>query len=167
MTLKHYTLNKNHSLLFVSITGLAIVSICLFLIPHTILWPIVFVLAGGCVASYVMHQQAEIQQLRNQLTSYQQNEQEYGHRAEQLREVLHDLRNPMSALKLSIQILQRTSCDEDHRYLNRMEESLEAALDQVNIISSINKSGKLHSTTETVSLEEVNFDDCDTCSTRA
>lgn len=167
MTVKNFSLHKNHNLLFASILILGIASVCLLIIPHIILLSIVFVLVGGAAAYYFTRQQAEIQRLRHQLASHQQNEDEYAHRTEELRGVLHDLRNPMSALKLSIQILQRTSCDEDHRYLDRMEDSLEAALEQVNIISNINKSGQAHPPVESVSLEEINFDDCETCSSRA
>jgi signal transduction histidine kinase len=142
ISLKHHNLHKNHALFAASITGLAAASFWLLLSSHALLWAAVFAIVSAYTVYHIIQQGTEIQALREQLVAYQEDEQEYVTRAQNLRIALHDLRNPMSALKLSIQILQRVSCEEDQRHLNRMEESLEAALEQVTRISNIHKNRK-------------------------
>jgi signal transduction histidine kinase len=142
IALKPQNPHHNHALFAASITGLAVVSLWLLLMPHAPLWSIVFAIVSACAVYRIIQQRVEIQELHEQLIAYQEDEQEYITRAQNLRIALHDLRNPMSAVKLSIQILQRVSCDEDQRHLCRMEESLEAALEQVTRIGNIHKNRK-------------------------
>lgn len=56
-----------------------------------------------------------------------------------LREAIHDLRNSIASLKLSLQILQRNDDEIDTERLDMMDHSLSRAIDLIQHISKLQK----------------------------
>ena len=123
---------------------LSLVPMALYPIPifHYMIRGIAAVLITSCVIHMLWRNyqlQRQLVDLEDELLRHHERETVYLQRTRRLRESLHDLRSPISALQLSIDMLQRVSCDEDKRHLARMQASLEAAIDHVEYISAIQK----------------------------
>ena len=120
----------------------ALSAICMLVFPGTWSICLAFFVIASLIAYIVIEQQRKITALQSELDLQRTKEDEYILRTEQLRRVLHDIRSPMGALKLRLQMMQKSNGEADKIHLVRMEESLETAVDQVLMMSDIQK-GKI------------------------
>jgi len=140
------------------ISELAIFSISIasiLLIPQGLGLVLLFFVIASLATYIIIEQQRKIAELQSELELQQKKEDVYILRTEQLRRVLHDVRSPLSALRLRLQILQKSSCDPDKKHLARLEESLETAINQVLVMSDIQKGKVKPSDTMQIRVDEI------------
>lgn len=130
------------------------------------------VIIAACVG-HILWRNRQLQQqltaMQNELQELREHEATYVRRTRQIRAALHDLRSPISALQLSIDMLQRVSCEEDKRHLTRMGASLETAIEHVEYISAIQKGkddGTLRQHLPQTEPDGATDDDGDDCGSR-
>lgn len=114
------------------------------------LFLIIGVAISGLLYAY-FEQQTKLADLEAQLTLFKSKEDEYIIRTEQLKRALHDIRSPISALKLRLHMLEKTSNDDGKVHIRRMEDSLSRAVEHVQMIGDIQQ-GKV-APTETLQLK--------------
>ena len=130
-------------------------AICILIFPG--LWGVwlVFFVITSFIAYIVFEQQRKIAILQDELELQRTKEDEYILRTEQLRRALHDVRSPLSALKLRLQIMQKTNGEADKMHLVHLEDSLNTAVDQVLMMSDIQKGKIKPSETMQFKLDEI------------
>lgn len=128
---------------------------CMLIFPEIWGLCLAFFVIASFIAYMLLEQQQKIASLQTDLNFHLDKEDEYILRTEQLRRVLHDIRSPMSALRLRLQILQKSSCEPDKKHLARLETSLEAAIDQVLVMSDIQKGKVKPSDTMQIHVDEL------------
>lgn len=138
---------------FIPIFGCILIATVAMILVLPQLWWIFLIL--GIIFSVIVYayfeQRLKIANLEDQVTLFKCKEDEYIIRTEQLKRALHDIRSPMSALKLRLHMLQKTSNDETKIHINRMEDSLDRAIEDVQMIGDIQQ-GKVKPT-ETLQLK--------------
>lgn len=129
-----------------------IVTVASIVLAPQLFW--LFILIGiafaGMLYAY-FEQQVKVADLEAKVTMFKSKEDEYIIRTEQLKRALHDIRSPISALKLRLHMLEKTSNDDGKVHIRRMEDSLNHAVDQVKMIGDIQQ-GKV-APTETLQLK--------------
>lgn len=129
-----------------------IVTVASIVLAPQLFW--LFLIIGFAVSGllYVyFEQQTKLANLEAQLTVFKSKEDEYIIRTEQLKRALHDIRSPISALKLRLHMLEKTSNDDGKVHIRRMEDSLSRAVEHVQMIGDIQQ-GKV-APTETLQLK--------------
>lgn len=146
---------KSPGFILIELTIFILSAICMLIFPEIWGLCLAFFVAASLATYSLLEQQQKIVSLQAKLDSHLAKEEEYILRTEQLRRVLHDIRSPMSALRLRIQILQKTSCEPDKKHLALLEESLETAIDQVLVMSDIRKGKVKPSDTVQIRVDEL------------
>lgn len=129
-----------------------IVTVASIVLAPQLFW--LFLIIGFAVSGllYVyFEQQTKLADLEAQVTLFKSKEDEYIIRTEQLKRALHDIRSPISALKLRLHMLEKTSNDDGKVHIRRMEDSLSRAVEHVQMIGDIQQ-GKV-APTETLQLK--------------
>lgn len=85
------------------------------------------------------HQKLEktLLELQAEVSTLQLREDETILRTRKLARALHDLRNAIAAMKLSVHILQRVAHEDEQKFIQRMDEALLSAMEHVSVISAI------------------------------
>ena len=130
---------KSPAFIASEVTIAVIFLLCAVFFPATgLLLLVIFMMMSAAIYTYV-EQKLFIAKLQSELIYYRAKEDEFIVRTEQLRRALHDIRSPMSAIRLRLQLIQKSDSGVDSKHMTRMEESLSAAFEHIQYISDIQK----------------------------
>ena len=136
---------KSSSFVISEVAIFSLSAFAVLLIPQGVALILIFFVIASFATYIIVEQQRKIASLQSELEYHRAKEDEYILRTEQLRRALHDIRSPMSALRLRLQMLQKSNVEPDKKHLARLEESLDTAVEQVLMMSDIQK-GKVKPT---------------------